>query len=50
MRVAMLKEAANGAEPEVRRRARQVIERLEAPPFGSFCAGAEQSLPGARYL
>ena len=38
-----LEEAAKSADLEVRRRARQLIERLEAPPL-------QQVLPGAKYL
>ena len=40
-----LKEAAKSRDPEVRRRARQLVERLEAPPVRSIGPGLEQLIP-----
>jgi hypothetical protein len=44
-----LKEAAKSRDPEVRRRARQLVERMEAPPVRSIGPGLEQLLPAAWY-
>jgi vacuolar-type H+-ATPase subunit H len=40
-----LKEAAKSRDPEVRRRAQQLIERMEAPPVRSIGPRLEQRLP-----